>query len=123
MSAKNISGKYGEYYAAKHMSENGYKILHRNYKCKIAEIDIIALDGNTLCFVEVKTRKDKLHGYGTDFINKAKIEKLVLGARSYIAANNVTSDIRFDVVEVYGRVMQSGFAVSEINVIKNAFDV
>ena len=123
MIAKNVSGKYGEYYAAKYMSEHGYKILHRNYKCRIAEIDIIALDGNTLCFAEVKTRKDKLHGYGSDFVNKAKIEKLVLGARSYIASHKVTNDIRFDVVEVYGRVMQSGFAVSEINIIKNAFDV
>lgn len=123
MSAKNVSGKYGEYYAAKYLNDHGYKILQRNYKCRIAEIDIIALDGNTLCFIEVKTRKDKLHGFGTEFVNNAKIEKLVLGARSYIAANRVTNDIRFDVVEVYGRVMPSGFALEEINVIKNAFDV
>ena len=123
MSAKNASGKYGEYYAAKYLNDHGYKILHRNYKCRIAEIDIVALDGNTLCFIEVKTRKDKLHGFGAEFVNKAKIEKLVLGARSYIASHNASNDIRFDVVEVYGRVMTGGFAVSEINVIKNAFDV
>ena len=123
MIAKNASGKYGEYHAAKYLHNHGYKILERNYRCAIAEIDIIGLDGNTLCFVEVKTRKNKLYGYGTDFINKAKMEKLVLGARSYIAAKNIKNDIRFDIVEVYGQIMSSGFVVSEINVIKNAFDV
>jgi len=123
MSAKNESGRYGEAYAAKYLNDHGYRILQRNYKCKIAEIDIVALDGDTLCFIEVKTRANKLHGYGAEFVNRAKIKKLTLGARSYIAAHNAANDIRFDVVEVYGRVMQSGFAVSEINVIKNAFDV
>jgi len=123
MIQKNISGMLGEKYAARYLSEHGYKILQTNYKCKIAEIDIVALDGKTLCFIEVKTRQDKLHGFGTDFINSAKIDKLVLGARSYIAHNKTNCPVRFDIVEVYGRVMQNGFSVSEINVIKNAFDV
>jgi hypothetical protein len=47
----------------------------------------------------------------------------VLGARSYIHQYGINAPVRFDIVEVYGDVMQSGFCVSEINIIKNAFDV
>lgn len=124
MKPNNKSGKFGEIYAAKYLAKNGYEVVDTNYRTRLAEIDIIARDADgTLCFVEVKTRKDKLHGYGSDFIFKSKIDKMVLGARSYIASKNVTSAVRFDVIEVYGQILPSGFAVSELNHIKNAFDV
>lgn len=123
MSADNLSGKLGEIYAAKRLAAEGYTILYTNYKTRFSEIDIIAMDErqNTLCFMEVKTRKSKAFGTGADFIFKSKIDKIILGARSYIASKNVTCDIRFDVIEVYGEIMPSGFAVSEFNHIKNAF--
>ncbi len=121
MIAKNISGMLGERSAAEHLEKNGYEIIRRNYKNRISEIDIIAKDGDTLCFIEVKTRKNKNFGTGAEFVNREKIHKMILGARSYIQAHNVSCDVRFDVVEVYGEVMQSGFRVSEINIIKNAF--
>ncbi len=124
MKNDNKSGKLGEIYAAKYLSENGYDILETNYKNHIAEIDIIARDkSGTLCFVEVKTRKNKFHGSGTDFIFKSKIQKMILGARSYTAGKQMDCDIRFDIVEIYGEILPSGFSVSEINHIKNAFDV
>ena len=124
MKGENKSGKLGEIYAAKYLAENGYNILETNYKTSFAEIDIIAKDkSGTLCFIEVKTRKNKNYGYGSDFIFKSKIEKMILGAKSYIAKNNFSGDIRFDIIEVYGYVLGSGFAVDEINHIKNAFDV
>ena len=121
MIAKNISGKFGEAYAAKYLEENGYKIIRRNYKTKIAEIDIVAMDGDVLCFVEVKTRKNKEFGMGLEAVDKNKRNKMILGARSYLATFNPDCDIRFDVVEVYGEMLSTGFAVSEINLIKNAF--
>lgn len=124
MSADNKSGKLGEIYAAKYLAKNGYNILLTNYKTRFSEIDIIARDTDgTLCFVEVKTRKNKLHGHGTDFIFKSKTEKMVLGARSYMASKNINSDIRFDIIEIYGEIMPSGFDVYELNHIKNAFYV
>lgn len=124
MSGDNKSGKIGEAYAARYLKEKGYTILDVNYRTRFSEIDIIASDEcGTLCFIEVKTRKNKLHGYGSDFIFKSKIEKMILGARSYTAHKNINCDIRFDVIEVYGEIMPSGFCVSEINHIKNAFDV
>lgn len=123
MRGNNKSGKLGEVYAAKHLAENGYIILETNFKTCVAEIDIIAKDTDgTLCFIEVKTRKNKNYGYGTDFIFKSKIEKMILGARSYLAAHSVSNDIRFDIIEIYGEILPSGFVVREFNHIKNAFD-
>ncbi len=123
MKSDNKSGKLGEIYASKRLAQMGYTILSTNYRTPFSEIDIIAMDEScdTLCFIEVKTRKSKAFGAGSDFIFKSKIEKMMLGARSYIASKNVTCDIRFDVIEVYGELLPSGFAVSEFNHIKNAF--
>lgn len=123
MRADNKSGKLGEAYTAKRLAENGYTILCTNYKTRFAEIDIIAkeISTNTLCFIEVKTRKSKAFGSGADYIFKSKIDKIILGARSYLAGKNFNSDIRFDVIEVYGEILPTGFAVSEFNHIKNAF--
>lgn len=124
MRGDNRTGRLGESYAAKYLAQKGYDILETNYKNPISEIDIIAKDSDgTLCFVEVKTRKNKNYGYGTDFIFKSKTEKMILGARSYIARHNVSSDVRFDIIEIYGNILPSGFSVDEINHIKNAFDV
>ena len=122
MSADNKSGKLGEIYVAQFLKEHGYIIIDMNYKTRFSEIDIIARDTDgTLCFIEVKTRKSKLYGSGSDFIFKSKMEKMMLGARAYISQNKINCDVRFDVIEVYGEIMPSGFCVSEINHIKNAF--
>ena len=122
MTPKNISGKMGEAYAAKHLEQNGYKIICRNYKVKSAEIDIIASEGDCLCFVEVKTRKSKAYGFASEAVNFHKREKMILGARCFLTQKLPFSNFRFDVVEVYGRIAENGFLVQEINIIKNAFE-
>ena len=123
MRGDNKSGRLGEIYAAKYLADNGYNILETNYKTPFSEIDIIAKEkSGTLCFIEVKTRKNKNYGYGADFIFKSKMQKMILGAKSYIAGKKNLDDIRFDIIEVYGYALQSGFVVDEINHIKNAFD-
>ncbi|MBO7288682.1 MAG: YraN family protein [Clostridia bacterium] len=124
MRGDNNSGRLGEIHAAKYLADNGYNVLETNYKTSFSEIDIIAKDkSGTLCFIEVKTRKNKNYGYGADFIFKSKIQKMILGAKSYIALSKFSGDIRFDIIEVYGYALRSGFVVDEINHIKNAFDV
>lgn len=122
MTAKNISGRLGEEYASKYLEQNGYRIICRNYKTKIAEVDIIASDGDTLCFIEVKTRKSKAFGSASEAVNFRKREKIILGARCYLTSKPQFSNYRFDVVEVYGKIGESGLLVEEINIIKNAFD-
>ncbi len=122
MIAKNISGRFGEKKAIEYLEEAGYRILHHSYKVAGAEIDIIATDGDVLCFVEVKTRKNKDFGYASMAVDKRKMQKMILGARCFMKNNPSYHTFRFDVIEVYGEVRTAGFYVSEINHIKNAFE-
>ena len=122
MTPKNISGKMGEAAAAKHLEQNGYRIICRNYKVRSSEIDIIASDGDCLCFIEVKTRKNKNFGMASEAVDFYKREKLILGARCFLLSKPPFAKFRFDVVEVYGKMGESGFIVQEINIIKNAFE-
>lgn len=55
---KRKTGTFYEEMAARYLESKGYKILDRNYHCRAAELDLIALDGECLCFVEVKYRKN-----------------------------------------------------------------
>ena len=122
MKGKNTSGALGEECAAKHLERAGYRIICRNYRTRLAEIDIIAVHGECLCFVEVKTRKSKNFGSAYEAVNFAKRQKMILGAKSFMAAHPSFSQFRFDVVEVYGS-LAGGFEADEINVIQNAFEV
>ncbi|HLE18234.1 MAG TPA: YraN family protein, partial [Syntrophales bacterium] len=56
------TGKAGEETAVRHLQKLGYRILERNYRCPVGEIDIVAKDKNTIVFVEVKSRKTEEFG-------------------------------------------------------------
>lgn len=115
-------GRLGEDAAAAYLQKQGYTLVERNYHTRQGEIDIIAYDGGCLCFVEVKTRKNADFGLASEAVNFHKREKLIGAARHYLAYHTIDADIRFDIVEVYGRVRQSGFVAEKIRVMKNAFD-
>ena len=119
MKTKTI-GDYGEKLAADYLKRHGYKIIERNYRSRFFEIDIIAYDGDCLCFVEVKTRNRDDYGLACEAVNYAKQQKIIKGASAYLASNNVDSPTRFDVVEVYVKDMHL-FSRKKINIIKNAF--
>ena len=115
-------GNLGEDSAYRYLVDKGYRIVERNYKCRIAEIDIIAYDDRgVLCFCEVKTRKNSDFGYAYEAVNSAKIHQLTKGAQSYILSNKLDCVMRFDVIEVYGRVTSGGFVTESINHIEDAF--
>ena len=102
----NDIGKLGEDAAVHYLRRNGYAILHRNYRNKIGEIDIIAADGGSLVFVEVKTRTSSVAGEPYEAVGKEKQKKLKsviecflcspTGARALRAA----SLIRVDVISI-----------------------
>ena len=69
-------GSKGEDLAIQFLKKKGYRIIDRNYKTSVGEIDIIARDGNTIVFVEVKTRTDDSFGYPFEAVNKKKRQKL-----------------------------------------------
>lgn len=97
------AGKAGESIAAEYLENTGYKILRRNYAVRGGEIDIIALDGNVIVFVEVKTRKSDFFGKASEAVTDKKIYHMTLCAERYIFENPAYDGIpaRFDVIEVY----------------------
>lgn len=102
--AKNkTKGSIGEEIASQYLLKNKYKIIDRNYKNSIGEIDIIAIDKkeNRIVFVEVKSRDTARYGYPREAITKDKQQKLRILAESYLRMHMlIKHQIRFDVVEV-----------------------
>ncbi len=94
-------GHRGEQAAADFLKARGMAILATNYRSRTAEIDIIAQEGDTLCFIEVKTRRTLAKGRPGEAVTPLKQKKIILGALSYLKQNRQTSSrIRFDVIEV-----------------------
>ena len=117
---KNTIGKLGEEATRKYLIENGYKIIETNYYCRFGELDIIALDGKCLVFIEVKTRTNDKYGMPQNAINYWKKKHLELTARNYIDHKRMGNYIaRFDVVEVLAKYADNNFIVEKFNLIKN----
>ena len=101
MSSKNL-GDIGEDIACGHLETQGYKILMRNYCSRIGEIDIIAEEGNTLVFIEVKTKSNKDFGLPQEMVNYKKQQKLIRLAQAYLKEKNLSEEQawRIDVVAI-----------------------
>jgi putative endonuclease len=95
-----VTGKYGEWLAARYLKKGGYTILKRNYKNPVGEIDIIAMDGETVVFVEVKTRTSDEFGEPCEAIDYKKRKKLIDTALYYLKKHGGTPAARFDLVGV-----------------------
>lgn len=76
MAAKDELGKRGETLAADHLRANGLQVLERNWRCPQGEIDLIAMDGEELVFVEVKTRSSVAFGHPLEAITPVKLARL-----------------------------------------------
>ncbi len=101
---QNISkkrGDIGESFACDLLRSKGYRIICRNWRCRWGEIDIIAEDGGTLVFVEVKSAKSKKFGNPARWVDSRKQSHLVKSAMQYIL-DEIGEDVpvRFDVVAV-----------------------
>jgi putative endonuclease len=95
------TGKAGEERAAAHISGLGMRIIARNWRCERGEIDIIARDGGSLVFIEVKARRSLRFGRPEEAIDQRKRERLRLLALHYInGIGQGAPDYRFDVVAV-----------------------
>ena len=93
-------GVAGEQAACEYLQKQGLKILERNYSCHSGEIDVIALSGNTLVFVEVKARRNAEMGYALEAVTPQKIDRIVRTAQFYTLCKRCYErmDVRFDVV-------------------------
>lgn len=115
-------GRRGETLAAKHLRENGCKILYRNFRApKGGEVDIVCRDRltNTLVFVEVKTRSSARHGDPSQAVTPDKQHLISRGALAWLRLlDNPDIFFRFDIVEVL--IEESNVSIS---LIKNAFQL
>ncbi len=94
-------GKFGEEKACSLLKKKRYKILERNYKNEIGEIDIIAQKKKTIVFVEVKTRASDAFGRPSYAVNSKKQQKIEMVALCYLKQNCLLEEeSRFDVIEV-----------------------
>ncbi len=113
MNKRQVGTEY-EQMAARFLEEQGLEIIETNYRVKIGEIDIIAKDGYTLVFAEVKFRSDKEYGGASFAINEKKKKTIYRVAQWYISAHHLSNNAlyRFDAVLIDG---------NEITHIKNAW--
>jgi len=111
-------GEKGEGLAIEFLRKQGYKIVRRNYRTKIGEIDIIAIDKDTLVFIEVKARESMEYGHPFEAVNSNKRRKIANVAHLYLKKLKDVPPCRFDVVSVY-RVQGD----PQIELIKDAFEV
>jgi putative endonuclease len=99
--ARIRTGKQGEDVAVVHLQKLGYRILERNYRCPLGEIDIVAQDKDTIVFVEVKSRKTEAYGDPELAVGKTKQKKMAMVSLYYLAQKKDSPvKARFDVVAV-----------------------
>lgn len=112
-------GKKGEDLAVELLKKNGYKILKRDYKITYGQIDIIAKEKDTICFIEVKTRKSNEPENLSFSLDARKIKHISRAAVFYLKSNKLLNKpARFDVVWVVD--LASG---PHLNILKNAFEL
>ena len=106
-------GLQGEALVADYLRNNGFQLVAHSYYCRFGEIDLIAWEGNTLCFIEVKTRTAESYGAPKEAVGKSKQERYRRIALCYWSETKSEPNARFDVAEV--------FADGRIEYTKNAF--
>jgi putative endonuclease len=110
-----VRGRGAEARAIALLVDRGYAIVARNWRCRLGELDVVARDGDTLAFVEIRSRADGAHGSAVATVGAAKQRKLAQVAAAYLACvRPVARACRFDVVGLTG---------DDVVLIKDAFRV
>jgi putative endonuclease len=110
--ATGAVGAYGERVAVRTLEAAGMHVLDRNWRCRRGEIDIVALDGRTVVFCEVKTRRTATFGTPAEAVGPVKVRRLRGLAAAWLAEHpEVRGEVRFDVICVWPQ--QAGAAVVE----------
>ena len=112
-------GRWGEEVAARYLTEQGYRILSRNYRTPAGELDIIAHEGDAIVFVEVKTRRTSSFGPPQEAVTPAKAAHIIAAAQHYLQDTaQIEGNWRIDVVAVLGGPRSS----PEITLIRSAVE-
>lgn len=114
-----IFGKNAESTAEKYLRKKGYKILERNYRTDLGEVDIIARHKGAIVFVEVKARKSNRYGAAKFAVTPSKQRKISMVALFYLKhTGNINASARFDVVTIDGINKNQ-----TVEILENAFDL
>ncbi len=101
MRAKDGVGRYGEDVAARFLVDAGYQLLARNWRCELGEVDIVALDGDTLVVCEVKTRRSATFGSPAEAVDARKLARLRRLAGRWLSESAThPRGVRIDVLAV-----------------------
>ena len=107
------TGAHQEKIAAAVLAQWGFSILRMNYRSRFGEIDIIAMEKDVLCFIEVKYRRDLSAGYPAEAVTKRKQMRIIRTSLKFLSEYGLAeAAYRYDVVEIVGR---------QIRIIRNAF--
>ena len=93
-------GDLGEEFAAAYLTKQNYTILERNFRTPYGELDIIAQEGDTVVFVEVKTRSSARYGTGFESITPKKQTTLINCAEYYVQQHDLSCELRIDAIEI-----------------------
>ncbi len=100
MAKHNELGKEGEELAVKWFADQGYEILHNNWRHSHYEVDIIASKKNILYFIEVKARSNNAFGYPEESVGKKKIQNLMNAAEEFLIQYPEWKRIQFDILSI-----------------------
>lgn len=99
--AKQVLGKKGEKIAEQYLKTKGYKLVARNYRCPLGELDLIALDRRVIVFIEVKTRTGHRFGTPLEAVEFRKQQKMIRVAQYFLSEKRLHQrEARFDVVGI-----------------------
>jgi len=98
---RQLAGAAAEDLAARHLERHGLEIVARNWRCRGGEIDLVARDGATLVFVEVRLRSSRAFGGASASVDAHKQRRVLVAARAYLAGRAETA-CRCDVVALDG---------------------
>ncbi|NLX92829.1 MAG: YraN family protein [Clostridiales bacterium] len=116
---KNLSGAWGETYAARYLRDEGCQIIAANVSNRYGEVDIIAADKEYIFFAEVKTRGENAIASPAESVTYQKQRKICGVAAAFLQSHKYDLQPRFDVIEVW---LDKDSKLKKINHIKNAFD-
>jgi putative endonuclease len=113
-------GKGSEALAAEFLEKRGYTMVEKNFRTRRGELDLIALDGDFLVFVEVKARRSSGYGEPHWAVTEKKRRHLIHASQLYLARKRLTKQLcRFDLVVI----QETREGESKIELIRNAFEV
>ena len=120
MISKLLLGRRGEGEAVRFLKKSGYRIIARNLRARFGEIDVVAQDGPTLCFVEIKTRSSIRFGCPEEAVTAQKRQRLIRLASWYLQSRRSAESrpVRFDVLSI----LNSTNGPARIRLIKGAFE-